>query len=675
MVKSSPGEDYGPWNPGLSSAIPRNYLHLSTMFRPQNVSTSLQQASELKDFCGIEAHELVAFRPERLLVHETLIRVTADLVVYEGRKTEDLGINFRDMVDAIIKRHLAHETESLIAVVEKARTQAVAAIDHHLRQGLYEEPSTDGEGSSTSLWRRWLGHNEDQARGAHRASSEAERLAAVLSRWEEHERSTSDDCERACLAALARVVTAVAGRHGRIIGNRELIASIAVNLVMNDYGSEVLGQALQPHFRKAAEAEGFRLLPAQDQPVVMNTKGASASGKSTMRPLQHQLADRIGVSWDDFALISPDIWRKYLLDYDSLGEAYKYAGMLTGHEIDFIDRKLDRYMAGKGAQGDMPHLLIDRFRFDSFSPEAEAAEADEPVRLLTRFGDLVYMFFMITPPSETVVRAWRRGLMVGRYKAVDDLLAHNVEAYSGMPNLFFTWAQRSDKRLHFEFLDNSVPQGQLPRTVAFGWNGELNILDISRLLDVDRFRKVNLNARAPEDVHQHAAMADEQNLDFLRKCAELIPVLNFVDQYSGRIFARLEGWQWHWCDPPLLRHALATMRGGRHCRRLACPRTSSTGRLEPTASGGGSSDRTRTQSGPGDPMSSHRFPGVLQASTLNRKRRYAGAAARSVSSLLSEARSFTLRAVAFRHRSRILNRVAHCCVQQCHARPSSKTIR
>ena len=556
MVNSSPREEYGPWNPGLSSAIPRNYLHLSTMFRPENVTTSLQQANELKDFCGIEAHELVAFRPERLLVHETLIRVTADLVVYEGRKTEDLGINFRNMVDAIIKRHLAHETESLIAVVEETRKEVVAAIEHHLRNSLYDEPAKDAEASPTSLWQRWLGHNEDRAPSGSQSSSETGRLAAVLAQWEERQRATSDDCERACLAALSRVVTAVAGRHGRIIGDGELIASIAANLVMNDYGSDVLGRALQPHFRKAAEAEGFRLLPAQDQPVVMNTKGASASGKSTMRPLQHQLADRIGVTWDDFALISPDIWRKYLLDYDTLGEAYKYAGMLSGHEIDFIDRKLDRYMAGKGAQGDMPHLLIDRFRFDSFSPEAEAGDADEPVRLLTRFGDLVYMFFMITPPAETVVRAWRRGLMIGRYKAVDDLLAHNVEAYSGMPNLFFTWAQRSDKQLHFEFLDNSVPQGQLPRTVAFGWNGELNILDISRLLDVDRFRKVNLNARSPEDVHRDASMAAEQNLDFLCKCAELIPVLNFVDQYSGRVFARLEGRQWQWCDPILLRHAL-----------------------------------------------------------------------------------------------------------------------
>ena len=69
---------------------------------------------------------------------------------------------------------------------------------------------------------------------------------------------------------------------------------------------------------------------------------------------------------------------------------------------------------------------------------------------------------MITPPASLVERAWKRGLEVGRYKAVDDTLAHGVEAYSGMPELFFTWVERADKRVHFEFLDNSVRAGRAP---------------------------------------------------------------------------------------------------------------------------------------------------------------------------------------------------------------------
>jgi len=36
---------------------------------------------------------------------------------------------------------------------------------------------------------------------------------------------------------------------------------------------------------------------------VMNVKGASASGKSTMRPLQKLLARKLNFPWKEFALI------------------------------------------------------------------------------------------------------------------------------------------------------------------------------------------------------------------------------------------------------------------------------------------------------------------------------------------------------------------------------------
>src|SRR5262249_20816985 len=272
-----------------------------------------------------------------------------------------------------------------------------------------------------------------------------------------------------------------------------------------------------------------------------NVKGASASGKSTMRPLQRALARKLGLPWENFALISPDIWRKFLLDYGSLGSAYKYAGTMTGHEVEIIDKKLDRHMATKAVRGETSHLLIDRFRFDSF------VEGKEPTRLLTRFGDLVYMFFLITPPEMTVERAWKRGLRVGRYKALEDLLAHNVEAYAGMPELFFTWALDTHRQVHYEFLDNSMAEGR-PLTVAFGWNGGMTILDLKRMLDIDRFRKINIRAQKPEDVYVDKELAPERNVEFLRRCVRLIPIINFAERTTGRVYARLEHGKWTWCD-------------------------------------------------------------------------------------------------------------------------------
>src|SRR5919197_4626031 len=87
--------EFGPWNPGIASQIPPPLWHLCTFLRPENVFTSPAPATELCDFTGLPLSEVVAFRPERLALHELLIRVTADFSVPDGTKIEDLGINFR----------------------------------------------------------------------------------------------------------------------------------------------------------------------------------------------------------------------------------------------------------------------------------------------------------------------------------------------------------------------------------------------------------------------------------------------------------------------------------------------------------------------------------------------------------------------------------------------------
>jgi hypothetical protein len=56
----------GPWNPGISSALTRQLLALSTIFRPENALNDLSQASELQATTGLPLEQLAIFRPERL---------------------------------------------------------------------------------------------------------------------------------------------------------------------------------------------------------------------------------------------------------------------------------------------------------------------------------------------------------------------------------------------------------------------------------------------------------------------------------------------------------------------------------------------------------------------------------------------------------------------------------
>jgi hypothetical protein len=551
MDANLPSPECSAWNPGLESQLPRAYLPLSTIFRADNVSTGVARAYELSDFCGLPAEELVAFRVERLIVHELLIHITTGIAVPDGRDDEDLGKNFREIAATILNRFIAPHRDDLARVFDKLKQESASIIARELDTALARpKAAAVAEQGGRSRWPFSLA----KARQPPQPISEtaAERDQRIVSGWQDKSQEVHDGLRAACFAALHRIAAAIVARHGQLLGDKVLLGELAVTLLSNNFGSETIGEAILPFVQEAVASERYRFLPRQQKPVVMNVKGASASGKSTMRPRQKTLAGKLDFPWHEFALISPDIWRKFLLDYASLGAAYKYAGTLTGHEVEIIDRKLDARMAAKAARGEMPHLLIDRFRFDSFVPNLEEGSS----RLLTRFGDLVYMFFMITPPEMTVERAWTRGLRVGRYKAVEDLLAHNVEAYAGMPELFFTWALIHGKRVHYEFLDNSVAQGSPPRTAALGWNEEMTILDIKSMIDIERFRKINIRAQRAADVYAHMDLSPQSNVDFLKRCARWIPVINFADHETGHIYARLQRGKWVWRDEPHFRKAL-----------------------------------------------------------------------------------------------------------------------
>jgi len=513
------------WNPGIQSPVPAELRHLCTIFRPENVFTTLESADELHDLTGIAVSELVAFRPERLALHELLIRVTADLEVPDGPRIEDLGINFRQMIRRLLAQYVEPQMTQIVAQFTQLQRRAAQITQRALAAaGETAAPSTERRarlGFFRRLTRRAAMPPSTASAADH--TWEVGQIAAL----ERHARTQGDELERAVHRALARVLAALFNRHGRAWGARGLVASLAADLACNEIGAEQIGRQLEPLLRTAAAAESYYRLPRQERPVVMNTKGPSAAGKSSLRPLQKKLAEEIGVRWSDFALISPDIWRKQLLDYQSLGSAGNYAGPLTADELQIVDAKLDRYMARKYQRGDMSHLLIDRFRFDSFAPNSDEAGSN----LLTRFGQTVYLFLVITPPESLVPRAWQRGLEFGRYKAVGDTLAHSVEAYSGMPELFFTWVRRTDKTLHFEFLDNSVRLGEPPRTVAFGDNRTLHVLDIARMLDIERFRRINVGATSPEQLYPpRARLASEHYTGFLQRCCERFSEVNFAQQ-------------------------------------------------------------------------------------------------------------------------------------------------
>ena len=144
---------FDAWNPGISSRIPDDLRHLCTLFRAENVLTSLATASEISDLFGLEATEIVAVRPSRLALHELLIRVTAEFSVPDGDRIEDLGINFRRMTRVLLERHIEPQMPAITATYDSVRRTAAAVIERELARlvpatspasGVMEKPKKAG---------------------------------------------------------------------------------------------------------------------------------------------------------------------------------------------------------------------------------------------------------------------------------------------------------------------------------------------------------------------------------------------------------------------------------------------------------------------------------------------------------------------------------------------------
>lgn len=531
------------WNPGISSKIPTSLQPLITLFRDEVSSVGYQQIKELSDCFGLKEAELIAFRPERLVIHELLIRVTSDLSVPDGPNYEDLGINLRSMVSTIFHKFALPEMPTIDQAFTDEMSRANEYINSQLAEQIFERAS---ESDNTTAKASWLGQlfGRNTKTSTRSVPTEPVEMQALL-QWRKLSETETDPSRQYCLSALIKVVSAMVGHRGRLLNEPELIAKICTNTAGNLIGAEVVAKLIDPVFRKAVETQKYRVLPTQKKPVVLNVKGASAAGKSTIRPKQRELVDELGIAFEDFALISPDYWRKFLLDYDSLGDDHKYAAMLTGQELEIIDKKLDRYMTEKADKEGISHLLIDRFRFDSFNVGKGQSNGS---KLLSRFGDQIFMFFVVTPPKETVVRAWERGKSTGRYKAVDDLLYHNVEAFTGMPALFLSWVKSTNKHVHFEFLDNDVPKDQRPKTAAFGWNNSMTILDIKLMLNIDLYRKINVEATNADEVLSKNKGTKFIVNEFLKHCIEKIDEVKFAEADTAKVYVQFQKGKVVWCD-------------------------------------------------------------------------------------------------------------------------------
>lgn len=524
-------EQYSAWNPGIESEVPAEYRLLETIYDSKNVSSNIDAIGQLAKETGLSPEELVVFRPERLALHELIVRVTADIVVLEGEHEEDLGIHFRCITNRIMGTYLLPNLPEFDLTFQNLYQQAHSMVERELSQSLFVTVQNQ-EKSKPSILARLFAPPKKQPRNL---ESTQERQLRVISSFKDRGLSTNDSFEAAVYRSLYRVLGSIVSTRGYLGKDKEMLVELITTHICSRFGSRLIGKQVDAWVKQAVIDEGYSLIPDAQNPILISLKGSSAAGKSSLRPMLRQMMHELGIEEDGYGTISPDIWRRLLLDYDSLGEAYKYAGRLTSYEVIIIDAKLDHYIRAKAQhRKSTPHLVVDRFRFDSFASE-------KITRILhntyASYVDTMYMYFVVTPPEDTVERGWERGQIRGRYKSVEDFLGHCIEAYAGMPKLLFKWIANNRPRFIFEFLDNSVTHGHYPTMIARGTQAHMDIFDPIAFINIERYQKINVMARTADAVYPEPQVLEvAKNIGFLQQCIRKIENVRFLDLESGLVY-------------------------------------------------------------------------------------------------------------------------------------------
>ena len=544
--------EFSAWNPGIESEIPKASRELETIYNPANVFTRLEQINQLSIETGLSPEELIAFRPHRLVLHELIVRITADIVVREGENEEDLGINFRNIANLIFSQYIIPALMQIEHGFDTMRTRIEDMTRIELEKALL--PPAPAAKPKSSLLANLFRTTPKPSTAP--LPTRQEREFELINNFKTLGLGTDDELSAAVYRSLYRVLGSIATTRGFLGNDPAYLCDICVRHACNYLGSREIGAKVGVLVNKAIDAEGYDRIADAETPILLSLKGASAAGKSSLRPMLSEMMSQLGIEEHGFGTISPDIWRRMLIDYEALGAVYKYAGRFSSHEVNIIDNKLDHYIRAKAdKRQSIPHLMVDRFRFDSFASEKITRVLH---RTYVRYIDTMYMYFVVTPPEATVERGWERGQVRGRYKAVEDFLGHCIEAYAGMPKLLFKWTSHKTPTYFFEFLDNSVPKGTYPLLIARGTQGKMQIYQLRSLIDIERYQRINVLATRPEDV---AAPAEQQrvanNLGFFKQCIKRFALIEFIDRQSETCFLAIRSGSFEVCDTTLLQQNLA----------------------------------------------------------------------------------------------------------------------
>ena len=270
-------------------------MPLSTVFRSENAERGFPEARELSAATGLSPFDLVAFRPERLVAHEVLIRCTADLRIPDGPRYAELGVNLREMVATILDRHVAPRDGRPRGPVRRVRGRrdATAARGDRVLAEAPRSPPSEPAPRALDVFAPPGSRGAAPEPPAPPPEDDMERALSALADWSRRAEAAADPVEAACLSALAWAAGAVARTRGRLPADPDLLVGLARARVRNETRQRRRSRRRSRRsFSGACAAEGYELLPPAG------------------RALHHERQGRLGLGQEHDAVAFSASWRK-----------------------------------------------------------------------------------------------------------------------------------------------------------------------------------------------------------------------------------------------------------------------------------------------------------------------------------------------------------------------------
>ena len=205
---------------------------------------------------GFDLSELVVFRPQRLALHELLIRVTADFAVPDGSQIGDLGINFRRIAGQILAHYLVPDMELITRGVRAGPLRDGGCRRGRARRRRARTRTGRGTPAAAGAPAVRLAAGRAAVRRLRSASAAGDppKLPSANAGRERRPRSCRSSRTTRWLESCRHCFTA----HGHAWGTRTLIGQLAKDLACNTYGSDAVGRTIEPMLAARGTAGGLR---------------------------------------------------------------------------------------------------------------------------------------------------------------------------------------------------------------------------------------------------------------------------------------------------------------------------------------------------------------------------------------------------------------------------------